>query len=141
MRRGGRRTRRGRVAAAAVTATAVAGTVAGVPLLRDRSQQRLERRAEREVTATAQRTRAELLATPTAPRERLRSTAAQVAGVEVLEVRDQPVRAVRLVFRVRVAKTATSLFGWQRANADGCFALVVQARPVPAAIERLPCPA
>ncbi|GAA2717658.1 hypothetical protein ACFY2R_11280 [Micromonospora olivasterospora] len=129
---------------AAVAALAVAGAAVALPLLRDHSQRRLERRAEREVRATAQRARTELLATPTASGPALRQAATRVAGVEVLAVAgDDPGRddGVRLVFRVRVAKTAASVFGWQQASAAACFAQVVRANAGPAPLERLPCPA
>ncbi|MEH0842233.1 hypothetical protein V6U81_07560 [Micromonospora sp. CPCC 205711] len=137
------RVRRGLVVVAVVAIVAVVGVVVAVPLLRDHSQRRLERRADREVTATAQRARGELLADPTASRERLRRAATEVDGVEVLAVEsDVPGRdGVRLVFRVRVAKTAATVFGWQRATAAGCFAQVVGPAPGPATLERLPCPA
>jgi hypothetical protein len=122
----------------------VAGVIVGVPLLRDHSQQRLERRADREVTTTAQRTRSELLATPDARVSTLRDVAERVDGVEVLTVEGDDERSgaagVRLVFRVRVAKTAASVFGWQRATAAACFAQVVHPSSAPAALERLPCP-
>ncbi|MGC5018277.1 hypothetical protein [Micromonospora sp. DT47] len=146
MRFGGRTSARARrgllVTGVAVTVTVVGLTVA-VPLLRDRSQQRLERRADREVTAIAQRARGELLADPSAPRERLRRTAEAVDGVEVLTLEGAgPGRdGVRLVFRVRVAKTASTVFGWQRATVTRCFAQVVRGTSGPAALERLQCPA
>jgi hypothetical protein len=135
--------RRGLAVAVVAGVLAAIGVVAGVPLLRDRSQQRLEQRAEREVTATAQLTRARLLAAPAARESTLRQAADGVDGVEVLTVRsDGPGsdRAVRLVFRVRVAKTAASVFGWQRAESTACFAQVVHAQAGPAAVERVPCP-
>ncbi|MFG3698406.1 hypothetical protein ACGF5C_10905 [Micromonospora sp. NPDC047620] len=146
MRRGGGTSvwlRRGLAVAALAAVLAVIGVVAGLPLLRDRSQQRLEQRAEREVTATAQLARARLLADPGAGESTLRQAAGSVAGVEVLTVRgDGPASApaVRLVFRVRVTKTAASVFGWQRADASACFAQVVHAEAGPAALERLSCP-
>ncbi|MET8910559.1 hypothetical protein [Micromonospora sp. NPDC004551] len=115
------------------------GLALAVPLLRDRSQQRLERRADREVTATAQRTRAALLAEPSAREADLRLAADTVDGVEVLTAAAGAAE-VRLVFRVRVAKTAASVFGWQRADATGCFAQVVRPGTTPAPLERLPCP-
>ncbi|KAB1158753.1 hypothetical protein ACLQ20_16165 [Micromonospora sp. DT46] len=130
------------VAAPAIVLT-VAGAAAGLPLLRDRSQQRLERQAEREVTATAQLARARLLAEPAAGESTLRRAADAVDGVEVLTVRSDGPRAeatVRLVFRVRVAKTAASVFGWQRADSAACFALAVPSDAGPVALERLPCP-
>ncbi|MGC4788753.1 hypothetical protein ACLQ22_13100 [Micromonospora sp. DT178] len=134
-----------RVLAVAVPATvlAVVGAATGLPLLRDRSQQRLEQRAEREVTATAQLARARLLAEPTAGESTLRQAADAVDGVEVLTVRSDGPRAettVRLFFRVRVAKTAASVFGWQRADSAACFALAVPADAGPVALERLSCP-
>ncbi|MFJ6196209.1 hypothetical protein [Micromonospora sp. NPDC092111] len=141
MRFGGRasaRVRRGLLAAAVVTALAVVAVTVAVPLLRDRSQQRLERRADREVTATAQRARSRLLAEPAATDTTLRRVADDVDGVEVLAVRRDD--GVRLVFRVWVAKTATTLFGWQRAAATGCFAQVVRDGAAPMPLERLPCP-
>ncbi|MFY1595369.1 hypothetical protein [Micromonospora sp. WMMD737] len=122
---------------------AVVGAATGLPLLRARSQQRLEQRAEREVTATAQLTRARLLAEPAAGESTLRRAADAVDGVEVLTVRSDGPRAeatVRLVFRVRVAKTAASVFGWQRADSAACFALAVPSDPGPVALERLSCP-
>ncbi|WP_441164591.1 hypothetical protein [Micromonospora sp. L31] len=122
-----------------MTAVAVAA-----PLLRDRSQQRLERRAEREVTAIAQRARGELLADPAAAEADLRRAAERVDGVEVLAVEGGAQRreaGVRLVFRVRVAKTAASVFGWQRATTERCFAQLVRPGTGPAALERVPCPA
>ncbi|MFG3712204.1 hypothetical protein [Micromonospora sp. NPDC047730] len=131
--------RRGLAVAALAAVLATIGVVVGLPLLRDRSQQRLEQRAEREVTATAQLARTRLLADPRAGESTLRQAAGSVAGVEVLTVRgDGP--AVRLVFRVRVTKTAASVFGWQRADASACFAQVVHAEAGPAALERLSCP-
>ncbi|MFG3423802.1 hypothetical protein ACIBTZ_31335 [Micromonospora sp. NPDC049460] len=142
MRRGGGTSvwlRRGLAVAALAAVLATVGVVVGLPLLRDRSQQRLEQRAEREVTATAQLARTRLLADPRAGESTLRQAAGSVAGVEVLTVRgDGP--AVRLVFRVRVTKTAASVFGWQRADASACFAQVVHAEAGPAALERLSCP-
>ncbi|MGR6321289.1 hypothetical protein Q2K19_19315 [Micromonospora soli] len=142
MRYGGGRSahrRRWLVAGTVLVVLAAVGAAVAPPLLRDRSQQRLERRAEREVTATAQRTRAALLAEPAARETALRDAAGAVAGVEVLTVAADPA-GVRLVFRVRVAKTAASVFGWQRATAEGCFAQVVRRAGAPAALERLPCP-
>ncbi|WP_406042293.1 hypothetical protein OG799_01480 [Micromonospora sp. NBC_00898] len=133
------RRRRRLVAAAALAALAAAGVLAAVPLLRDRSQDRLDRRADREVTATAQRTRAALLATPSASGPALRDAADAVDGVEVLTV-ESAGAGVRLVFRVRVAKTAASVFGWQQANVGACFAQVVRPAATPAPMERLPCP-
>ncbi|WP_319462476.1 hypothetical protein [Micromonospora sp. RTP1Z1] len=131
--------RRRLLAAAVLAALAAAGVLAAVPLLRDRSQHRLERRADWEVTATAQRTRAALLAAPSASEPALRDAADAVDGVEVLTV-DGSGPGVRLVFRVRVAKTAASVFGWQRANMGACFGQVVQPAATPAPMERLPCP-
>ncbi|WP_200216723.1 MULTISPECIES: hypothetical protein [Micromonospora] len=133
------RLRRRLLAAAALAALAAAGVLATVPVLRDRSQHRLEQRADREVAATAQRARAALLAEPSAPGPALRDAADAVDGVEVLTVEDAG-PGVRLVFRVRVAKTAASVFGWQRVNAGSCFAQVVRAAATPAPLERLPCP-
>jgi hypothetical protein len=133
------RLRRRLLATTVVVAVAALGAAVALPLLRDRSQRRLERRADREVTATAQRTRAALLAAPSAPETSLRDTAAGMAGVEVLTVRTDNA-GVRLVFRVRVAKTAASAFGWQRATATACFAQLVARSVAPAALERLPCP-
>ncbi|TDC84456.1 hypothetical protein E1193_05840 [Micromonospora sp. KC606] len=133
------RARRGLVAASVVVALAVVGLVAAAPLLRDHSQQRLEQRAGREVTATAQRTRTRLLADPAAGQATLRGIADRADGVEVLNV-ETGTTGVRLVFRVRVAKTASSVFGWQRATADGCFAQVVGPGSNPAGLERMPCP-
>ena len=131
--------------AVTVLTIVLAGIVAaiGLPLLRDRSQQRLEQRAEREVTATAQLARARLLADPAAGESTLRQAADAVDGVEVLTVRSDGPRSeatVRLVFRVRVTKTAASIFGWQQADSAACFALAVSPDDVPAALERLPCP-
>ncbi|MER7332094.1 MULTISPECIES: hypothetical protein [unclassified Micromonospora] len=146
MRRGGRTPvwlRRGLAVAVLAAVLAAIGVVAGLPLLRERSQQRLEQRAEREVTATAQLARTRLLAAPEAGESTLRQAAESVAGVEVLTVRRDgsgAAPAVRLVFRVRVAKTTASVFGWQRADAVACFAQVVHADANPAALERLPCP-
>ncbi|MEV0807182.1 hypothetical protein [Micromonospora sp. NPDC050200] len=117
MRFGGRtsaRVRRGLLAAAVVMVLAVTVVTVAVPLLRDRSQQRLERRADREVTAIAQRARAELLADPAAGEAALRLAADRVDGVEVLAVEgggQRPEAAVRLVFRVRVAKPRASSAG------------------------------
>ncbi|SCL16624.1 hypothetical protein GA0070616_1067 [Micromonospora nigra] len=74
----------------------------------------------------------------------LRRVAAGVAGVEVLSVRrdgSPPTAGTRLVFRVRVDKTASSLFGWQRARSSGCFAQLVRTGSEPSGLERLPCPA
>ncbi|MET8833036.1 hypothetical protein ABZV78_03845 [Micromonospora sp. NPDC004540] len=138
---GGRSARRRRVmlAGAALAALVAVGLTLGVPLLRDRSQHRLERRTDREVTATAQRTRSVLLAEPSAREADLRRAADTVDGVEVLEVAAGAAE-VRLVFRVRVAKTAASVFGWQRADAAGCFAQVVRRGSTPAPLERLSCP-
>lgn len=138
---GGRsaRLRRRLAVGTALAALVAVGLAVGVPLLRDRSQHRLERRADREVTATAQRTRAVLLAEPSAREADLRRAAGTVDGVEVLTVAAAAAE-VRLVFRVRVAKTAASVFGWQRADADGCFAQVVRRGDSPAPLERLPCP-
>lgn len=133
------RLRRRLLAAAVLAALAATGVLVAVPLLRDRSQHRLDRRADREVTATAQRTRTALLAVPSASGPALRDAADAVAGVEVLAVEDVG-PGVRLVFRVRVAKTAASVFGWQRANVGACFAQVVQAAATPAPMERPPCP-
>ncbi|MFG2059025.1 hypothetical protein ACGFI9_33900 [Micromonospora sp. NPDC048930] len=133
------RLRRRLLAATALLAIAAVGAAVALPLLRDRSQRRLERRADREVTATALRTRAALLATPSAREGTLRDTAGALDGVEVLTV-EAGAAGVRLVFRVRVAKTAASVFGWQRATAAGCFAQVVNPAAAPAALERLPCP-
>ncbi|MFR9780622.1 hypothetical protein ACL02O_31820 [Micromonospora sp. MS34] len=133
------RLRRRLLAGTALVVVAAVGTAVALPLLRDRSQRHLQRRADREVTATAQRTRAALLATPSAPQATLRDTAEATSGVEVLTV-EADVAGVRLVFRVRVAKTAASVFGWQRATATGCFAQVVGRSANPAALERLPCP-
>lgn len=124
---------------AALVALAAVAVVVALPLLRDRSQHRLQRRADREVTATAQRTRAALLAEPSGREASLRSVAGTVAGVEVLTV-TTGARGVRLVFQIQVAKTAASLFGWQRATATGCFAQLVHDGATPAALERLPCP-
>ncbi|MFE9692727.1 hypothetical protein [Micromonospora sp. NPDC005806] len=134
------RVRRRLLAGTALVVLAALTATVALPLLRDRSQQRLERRAEREVTATAQRTRAALLAEPAARETTLRDIADAVAGVEVLTV-EAGAAEVRLVFRVRVAKTAASVFGWQRATAEACFAQVVRRAAAPAALERLPCPA
>ncbi|MGW5672447.1 hypothetical protein [Micromonospora sp. NPDC003776] len=134
------RLRRRLVSGTAVVLLAAVGAAVVLPLLRDRSQRRLERRADREVTATAQRTRAVLLAVPSAREAPLRSAAAAIDGVEVLTV-EAGEAEVRLVFRVRVAKTAASVFGWQQASAAGCFAQVVSRSATPAALERLPCPA
>lgn len=114
------------------------GAAVALPLLRDGSQRRLEHRTNREVTATAQRTRAALLATPSARETALRDTAAAMDGVEVLTV-EASETGVRLVFQVRVAKTAASVFGWQQATATACFAQVVARSGTPAALERLPC--
>ncbi|KAB1911273.1 MULTISPECIES: hypothetical protein [unclassified Micromonospora] len=141
MRFGGRRSarRRGLVAATALAVLVAVGLTLGVPLLRDRSQHRLERRADREVTATAQRTRTLLLAEPAAREADLRLAADTVDGVDVLSAA-AGVAEVRLVFRVRVAKTAASVFGWQRAEAAGCFAQSVRPGATPAPLERLPCP-
>ncbi|GAB3181571.1 hypothetical protein FHX75_1815 [Micromonospora palomenae] len=146
VRLGGRtsaRARRGLLAAAVVTVFAVTAVAVAAPLLRDRSQQRLERRAEREVTAIAQRARGELLADPAAAEANLRRAAERVDGVEVLAVESGAQRreaGVRLVFRVRVAKTAASVFGWQRATTERCFAQLVRPGAGPAALERVPCP-
>lgn len=134
------RLRRRMLSGAAVVLIAAVGAAVVLPLLRDRSQRRLERRADREVTATAQRTRAVLLAEPSARETALRSAAAAMDGVEVLTVEAGDTE-VRLVFRVRVAKTAASVFGWQQATAAACFAQVVNRSATPAALERLPCPA
>ncbi|SCG61918.1 hypothetical protein [Micromonospora inositola] len=142
VRYGGRtsaRLRRRLLATAVVAALAAAGVLVAVPLLRDRSQHRLDQRADREVTTTAQRTRAALLATPSASGPALRDAADAVDGVEVLTVEDAD-PGVRLVFRVRVAKTAASVFGWQRANVGACFAQLVRPAAAPAPMERLPCP-
>ncbi|MEU4478819.1 hypothetical protein AB0F68_12245 [Micromonospora sp. NPDC023966] len=133
------RRRRGLLAGMALAALVAVGLALGVPLLRDRSQHRLERRADREVTATAQRTRAVLLAEPSAREADLRQAADSVDDVEVLTVAAGAAE-VRLVFRVRVAKTAASVFGWQRAEAAACFAQVVRRVATPAPLERLPCP-
>ncbi|MEU5940393.1 hypothetical protein ABZ807_14630 [Micromonospora sp. NPDC047548] len=147
MRFGGRksaRVRRGLLAAGVVTVLAVTVVTVAVPLLRDRSQQRLERRADREATAIAQRARAELLADPAAGEAALRGAADRVDGVEVLAVEgggQGREAGVRLVFRVRVAKTAASVFGWQQATTTRCFAQVVRPDAGPAALERVPCPA
>ncbi|MEU1684950.1 hypothetical protein [Micromonospora sp. NPDC005707] len=141
MRFGGGRSarRRGLVAGVALAGLVAVGLTVGVPLLRDRSQHRLERRADREVTATAQRTRAVLLAEPAAREADLRVAADTVDGVEVLSAAVGAAE-VRLVFRVRVAKTAASVFGWQRAEAAACFAQSVRPGAAPAPLERLPCP-
>ncbi|WP_157744958.1 hypothetical protein [Micromonospora coxensis] len=138
---GGRsaRARRGLVAVGVVAVLAVTVVTVVAPVLRDRSQHRLEQRADRAVTATAQRTRSQLLADPTAGQAALRRVADGIDGVEVLAV-ESGAAGVRLVFQVRVAKTATSLFGWQRATAAGCFAQVVGPGPGPAAMERVSCP-
>ncbi|MGK5445672.1 hypothetical protein ACSNN7_28150 [Micromonospora sp. URMC 105] len=147
MRFGGRtsaRVRRSLLAVAVVTVLAVTAVAIAAPLLRDRSQQRLERRADREVTAIAQRTRGELLADPAAGEAALRSAADRVDGVQVLTVEGGGQRretGVRLVFRVRVAKTAASVFGWQQATVERCFAQRVRPGAGPAALERVPCPA
>ncbi|TDB77033.1 hypothetical protein [Micromonospora sp. KC723] len=141
MRFGGGRsawTRHGLIAGAVAVVLTAVGTVA-TPLLRDRSQQRLEQRAAREVIATAQWTRTQLLADPAAGQATLRGIADRADGVEVLTL-ETGAAGVRLVFRVRVAKTASSVFGWQRATAYGCFAQVVGSGPGPAALERVPCP-
>ncbi|PZG02134.1 hypothetical protein C1I99_03855 [Micromonospora deserti] len=122
-----------------LTVLAVVAVAVGVPLLRDRSQRRLEQRADREVNAIAQRARADLLADPSAGEATLRRAADAVDGVEVLAVQRSDA-GVRLVFRVRVAKTATSVFGWQQADSAACFAQLVHTGPRPAALERLPCP-
>lgn len=135
------RLRHGLFAVGTVGLLAVVGVVVGLPVLRDRSQHRLERQADREVTATAQRARSTLLGDPAASASALRDAAAGVDGVEVLAVRDAVHRdGTRLVFRVRVAKTAASLFGWQRATAVGCFAQEVGPAGDPTGLERLPCP-
>ncbi|GAB3385679.1 hypothetical protein GCM10027452_36710 [Micromonospora halotolerans] len=138
---GGRsaRRRRGLLAGTALAVLVAVGLTLGVPLLRDRSQHRLERRADREVTATAQRTRSLLLAEPAAREADLRFAADTVDGVEVLSAA-AGVAEVRLVFRVRVAKTAASVFGWQRAASSACFAQSVRPGGAPAPLERLPCP-
>jgi hypothetical protein len=138
---GGRsaRRRRGLLAGTALAVLVAVGLTLGVPLLRDRSQHRLERRADREVTATAQRTRSVLLAEPAAREADLRFAADTVDGVEVLSAA-AGVAEVRLVFRVRVAKTAASVFGWQRAESTACFAQSVRPGAAPAPLERLPCP-
>ncbi|TDC40770.1 hypothetical protein [Micromonospora sp. KC213] len=128
---------RGLIAAGVAVVLTVVGVTVMTPLLRDRSQQRLEQRAAREVTTTAQRTRTQLLAEPTAGQATLRGIADRAEGVEVLTV-ERAAAGVRMVFRVRVAKTAPSLFGWQQATADGCFAQVVGPNPV--ALERVACP-
>lgn len=134
------RLRRRLLTGTVVVLVAAVGAAVVLPLLRDRSQRRLERRADREVTATAQRTRAALLAAPSAREAALRDAAAELDGVEVLTV-EAGYAGVRLVFRVRVAKTAASVFGWQEATAAACFAQVVDRSTTPAALERLPCPA
>ncbi|MEV0426913.1 hypothetical protein [Micromonospora sp. NPDC050495] len=142
MRYGGERwtpVRRRLLVGAALLALAAVAVAVALPLLRDRSQHRLQRRADREVTATAQRTRAALLAEPSGREAALRTAVDDVDGVEVLTV-TAGARGVRLVFQVRVAKTAASLFGWQRATATGCFAQLVRGGATPAALERLPCP-
>ncbi|NES29356.1 hypothetical protein GCE86_17550 [Micromonospora terminaliae] len=138
---GGRlaRRRQGLVAGAALAGLVAVGLTLAVPLLRDRSQHRLERRADREVAATAQRARAVLLAEPSAREADLRLAADTVDGVEVLTAAAGAAE-VRLVFRVRVAKTAASVFGWQRADATACFAQVVRRGATPAPLQRLPCP-
>ncbi|MGY0006297.1 hypothetical protein [Micromonospora sp. I033] len=138
---GGRwaRRRRGLLAGTALAALVAVGLALGVPMLRDRSQQRLEHRADREVTATAQRARTVLLAEPSAREADLRRAAGTVDDVEVLTV-TAGAAEVRLVFRVRVAKTAASVFGWQRADAAACFALMVRRVSTPAPLERLRCP-
>ncbi|RZU77376.1 hypothetical protein EV384_6094 [Micromonospora kangleipakensis] len=133
------RRRRRLLAAAVLVALVATGVLVAVPLLRDRSQHRLDRRADREVTSTAQRTRAALLAAPSASGPALRDAAGAVDGVEVLTVESAD-PGVRLAFRVRVAKTAASVFGWQRANVGACFAQVVRPAATPAPLERLPCP-
>ncbi|SBT45257.1 hypothetical protein [Micromonospora auratinigra] len=133
------RLRRGLLAGTAFVVVGVVGAALLLPLLRDRSQRRLEHRADREVSATAQRTRAALLAAPAGRAGSLRDAADAVDGVEVLTVRTDTA-GVRLVFRVRVRKTASSVFGWQRASAAGCFAQLVRGSAAPAALERLPCP-
>ncbi|MCI4061944.1 hypothetical protein MRQ36_04935 [Micromonospora sp. R77] len=132
--------RRGLLAGVAVGVLVVLGVLAGMPVLRERSQHRLERQADREVTATAQKARGALLASPAVPATALRAAAEDVDGVEVLAVEDA-VRhgGIRLVFRVRVAKTAASVFGWQRTTAVGCFAQVVRPATTPALLERVPC--
>ncbi|MCW3843867.1 hypothetical protein ONA70_27590 [Micromonospora yasonensis] len=132
------RLRRRLLTGTALVVVATVGAAVALPLLRDRSQRRLERRADREVTATAQRTRAALLAAPSTREAALRDAAA-LDGVEVLAV-EAGDAGVRLVFRVRVAKTAASVFGWQEANAAACFAQVVSRSATPAVMERLPCP-
>ncbi|WP_189194983.1 hypothetical protein [Micromonospora fulviviridis] len=138
---GGRsaRLRRRLTVGTALVALVAVGLALGVPLLRDRSQHRLERRADREVTATAQRTRAVLLAEPSDREADLRRAAGTVDGVEVITV-TAVAAEVRLVFRVRVAKTAASVLGWQRADAAACFGQVVRRGDTPAPLERLPCP-
>ncbi|MCM0674307.1 hypothetical protein NCC78_06340 [Micromonospora phytophila] len=136
--------RRGLVAAVAVGVLAVLGVVVGLPVLRDRSQQRLEDRADREVSATAQRVRAGLLADRAGGESTLRRVAEAVDGVEVLTVQGvgaRPDAGARLFFRVRVTTTAASIFGWQRAESAACFAQLVPADARPAALERVPCPA
>ncbi|WP_433386784.1 hypothetical protein [Micromonospora sp. KLBMP9576] len=146
MRHGGGisvRLRRGLAVALLTIVLAGIGAAVGLPLLRERSQQRLEQRAEREVTATAQLARARVLADPAAGEPTLRQAADAVDGVEVLTVdsggpRSEP--TVRLVLRVRVSKTAASVFGWQRADSAACFALAVPPDADPAALERLSCP-
>ncbi|MFC4150600.1 hypothetical protein ACFO0M_30475 [Micromonospora mangrovi] len=134
------RRRRGLLAGVAVGVLVVVGVLAGVPALRDRSQHRLERQADREVTATAQKARGALLASPAAPAAALRDVAEDVDGVDVLTVEaGPPPVGVRLVFRVRVAKTAASVFGWQRTTAVGCFAQVVRPAATPIVLERVSC--
>ncbi|MBM0227994.1 hypothetical protein [Micromonospora sp. ATA51] len=74
------RLRRRLLAAAVLAALAATGVLVAVPLLRDRSQHRLDRRADREVTATAQRTRAALLAVPSASGPALRDAPTRRRG-------------------------------------------------------------
>ncbi|MEU9508581.1 hypothetical protein AB0D32_20165 [Micromonospora sp. NPDC048170] len=132
--------RRGLALTALTVVLAGVGAAVGLPLLRDRSQHRLEQRAEREVTATAQLARARLLADPAAGEARLRQAADAVDGVEVLTVGSDGPRTVRLLLRVQVTKTAASVFGWQQADSAACFALAVSPDATPPALERLPCP-
>ena len=114
------------VAAPAIVLT-VAGAAAGLPLLRDRSQQRLERQAEREVTAPRTR-RARLLADRRPGSRRCGGPPTRGGRGAGRERRAAARRRPALVPRGSRRRPRLRL---ARADSAACFALAVPPTPVP----------